>query len=88
MTIETTIPDDDAPLAECPYCDRPFASESLRALHIGERHSDECTSNERDAYDAAYEAESDTLFVYHLKVIAALILVYGAFTVLYTMAWT
>lgn len=88
MTVQTTVPEGDHPEATCPYCDRPFPDESLRALHIGDHHADACTPDERDAYDAAYEAESDTLFVYHLKVIAALILVYGAFTLLYTMAWT
>lgn len=88
MTIDTTVPQNESPTAQCPYCDRPFTSETLRALHIGETHPTECTAAEHDAYDEAYDAESDELFVYHLKVVAALILLYGAFTMLYTIAWT
>lgn len=88
MTIETRLSEDEQPAVRCPYCDRPFPSESLQALHIGEQHALDSTEEERAAYDAAYEAESDELFLYHLKVIAALILLYGAFTLLYTVAWT
>lgn len=68
---ETAVPPGDEPAARCPHCERPFRTERLRDLHVGEFH-DEATDAERDAYEAAREDESDELFLYHLKVIGTL----------------
>jgi hypothetical protein len=57
----------------CPYCDRPFASDRLRAIHLGEVHPGACTDAERAAYERALDEEGDELFRYHVKVIAALV---------------
>lgn len=79
---ETTVEPDETPVATCPYCDRPFRAKRLRVLHVGEAHADEWTAAEREAYEAAVDEEEDELFLYHLKVVAALGTVYAAFIIL------
>lgn len=85
--IETRVPDDDSP-TRCPHCGRPFRTDDRRDLHVGERHPEECTDTEQSAYETAREAESEELFVYHLKVVAAIVLLFFAFTYSYTFVWT
>jgi hypothetical protein len=79
---ETALEPDETPVSTCPYCDRPFRTDRLRVLHVGEAHADEWTAADRAAYEAACEEEDDDLFLYHLKVVAALGSVYAAFVVL------
>jgi len=66
----------------CPYCARTLSTARLLALHVGEVHGDDCTGAERDAYERAREAESNELFRYHVKVIAALVVI--TFGLIYT----
>lgn len=79
----TRVPDDETPAARCPHCDRPFPSEQLHDLHVGQVHSDSCTEAERTAFEAATDEERDDLFVYHLKIIAALVALYAALIIVY-----
>ncbi|MDS0298960.1 hypothetical protein NDI76_09395 [Halogeometricum sp. S1BR25-6] len=79
---ETAVPDGEDPPATCPYCGRPFRTTRLRALHVGEAHAVRRTDAEREAYESAVVAEEDDLFLYHLKVVAALGSVYAAFVIL------
>lgn len=72
---ELRVPDDETPV-RCPECGRPFRTEQLRALHLGDRHD---ADDYRDAYESAREAEREDLFIYHLKVVAALVAVYAFF---------
>jgi hypothetical protein len=81
------VPNDETPATRCPYCGRPFRTESLGALHLGERHSERLSEDERTAYEEAVDAEGDELFVYHLKVTAALVLLFFAFAYAYTFVW-
>lgn len=81
-TPEFEVPDGE-PAVECPYCDRPFASQHLRDLHVGERHSDSCTEAEREAVATATDKELDELFVFHIKVVATLTLLYAALVLVY-----
>lgn len=67
----------------CPYCGRPFPSTHLHALHLGEAHPGDCTAAERDAYEDARDAETDELFVFHLKVIAAIGAMWAVFVLAY-----
>lgn len=84
---ESRVPDDrEDPVAECPYCGRPFESSHARTLHVGEVHRAECTDEERAAYEEADEAEVDDLFVYHLKAVVAIGLTWAAFVILYMVA--
>ncbi len=74
---ETDVPPDETPAAICQYCDRPFRSDRLHWLHIGEVHEAAMTDEDRAAYETALEAERDDLFYYQLKVTVALGLLYS-----------
>jgi hypothetical protein len=80
---ETAVLDDDPPVARCPYCKRPFASERSCALHLGEKHPDEWTADEETAYEEATDDEEHELWMYHVKVIIALAVIYGVIVVIY-----
>lgn len=72
------VPDGETP-AQCPHCGRPFRTERLRNLHVGDAHDDDWTDGEQAAYESAMEAEREDLFIYHLKVVASLVAVYAFF---------
>lgn len=80
-TPETAV--DETPAEQCPYCGRPFPSAHLHALHLGEAHLEDCTEAERDAYEGARDEETDELFVFHLKVIGAIGLMWAVFVLAY-----
>ena len=73
---EIRVPDDETPV-QCPECGRPFRTERLRALHVGDIHGSDCTDEQREAYEEAREAEHEDLFYYHIKIVAALVAVYA-----------
>lgn len=73
-----SVPDGEEPAATCGRCGRPFPTTAHHDLHLGEAHADELTDAERDRVVAAREAETDELFVYHLKVIVTLAGLYAA----------
>lgn len=79
---EVHVPDDERP-SRCPYCGRPFQTERLRALHLGDVHDGDCTDDQQLAYEDAREAEREDLFIFHLKVVAALVAVYAFFFLTY-----
>jgi len=84
MTVKPDwhVTDGESP-ARCPHCDRPFANERRRDIHVGDAHSDACTPAEREAYETATDEETDELFVYHLKVIGLLTALYAGLIILY-----
>jgi hypothetical protein len=88
---EPVTPDDyrvdDEAAERCPYCGRPFATEHLHTLHVGERHADAMTDAEREAYEAADDEESENLFIFHIKVMAIITLVTFVFIYTYTFVW-
>lgn len=69
--------------ARCSYCERPFPSDHLRALHVGHAHPDACTEAELAEYETAENEETDELFLFHLQVIAAIGLLYAGFVLVY-----
>ncbi|MFB6206556.1 MAG: hypothetical protein ABEJ05_08545 [Haloglomus sp.] len=79
---ETVVPPGEEP-AVCPYCERPFRDADVLALHVGERHGDVNSDAEQAAYETAHEAEGDDLFMYHLRVIAALGVLYAVLVLVY-----
>lgn len=79
---DTDVPPGEEPAARCPYCDRPFRTTHLQALHLGEAHEGRLTSNEREAYEAALESERDELFTYQLRVVIALGVTYAIMVIL------
>lgn len=82
MTPETRVPDGETP-ARCPHCDRPFRRERERDLHVGEDHAGDATEAEVAAAEEAAAAETDELFVFHMKVVAAIALIYAGFVIVY-----
>ncbi|PSQ09493.1 hypothetical protein BRC98_05965 [Halobacteriales archaeon QS_7_68_65] len=80
---DTAIPAAETPAARCPYCSRPFRTERACTLHLGDSHRQESTDDERAAYEAAVDDESDDLFVFHLKVVGALSLLYAGYVLAY-----
>lgn len=79
---DVRVPDGETPV-RCPECARPFRTERLRALHVGDAHDAEWSADQREAYEAALEAEREDLFVYHLKAVAGLVAVYAFFFLAY-----
>ena len=77
------VPAGEEPAARCPYCERPFRAERSRDLHVGEAHAGEANDDERERYEAAEEDEDDDLFVFHLKVVAAIVAVIMGYVYLY-----
>jgi hypothetical protein len=69
------VPPGEEPV-RCPRCGRPFRTEQYRDLHLGEHDLDSLTDLEREAYRAAVDAEDDDLFLFHLKIVAALSVLY------------
>lgn len=86
--LDVLVPEDETPAARCPYCERPFRAVDLCALHVGERHFEHCTGAERAAYAEAYDTESDALFIFQLKSVAALVALSLGFTYTYAIVWT
>lgn len=87
-TIDFDVPEDEAPSVHCPYCDRPFRSERYATFHVGLDHPDECTDEEREAYETERDDEEYDLFTFHVKAIVVVLLTYFLFTYFYAMAWT
>jgi hypothetical protein len=77
----TRVPEDDDPVAACPYCDRPFQGEHARDLHVGEAHDP--TPEERDRYEAALDVERDDLWLFHARAVIGLGVTYTATVILY-----
>ena len=77
------VPEGEEPAARCPHCGRPFQRERFRDLHVGEAHADELHDEERERYEEADEAEDDDLFVFHLKIVAAIVAVIMGYVYLY-----
>ena len=84
---ELAVPEDDQPAATCPYCDRPFRTERLYTLHLGEAHPEACSEDEREAYREVYEEESHDLFTFHAKVVVSLLLLYFGVSYTYALVW-
>lgn len=74
--------DHDAPYG-CDHCGREFAREDWLALHRGLDHDDTLTPQEQAAYDAALEAEREELRLFQYKALAALIVLYFGFLLLF-----
>lgn len=83
---EFVVAEDDSPV-RCPHCNRPFRTEHLYDLHLGEVHPQACSEEELNAYEEAYDAESHDLFTFHAKVVVALLLLFFAITYTYAIVW-
>lgn len=77
-------PDDDGPFP-CAYCGRRFAREEWLTLHRGLDHGDAIDAAEREAFEAAYDAEEDDLRFFRLQALAALVALYFGFLIVYAV---
>lgn len=85
-TVETAVPDGESVAATCAYCEQPFPDQQAHDLHVGEVHEEVCTEAERTAHEAASETERDDLFYFHIRVVAALGVLYAALVLVYMVA--
>ncbi|MFB6200847.1 MAG: C2H2-type zinc finger protein [Halorhabdus sp.] len=83
-TDDFDVPDDATPV-RCPECDSPFAREELLALHRGQAHADRLDETARDAFQDAYDDESDRLRLFRLKALLALIVLYFVLLMTYAL---
>jgi hypothetical protein len=91
MSLEsplTHVSEDRSPPARCRHCGRPFPTNRLHAIHLGQAHEDDLSDAEREAFEDAWDSESDELFMYHLKVIASLGALYAVLVLIYMVALT
>ena len=77
------VPEGEEPAARCPHCEQPFRTERFRDLHVGEAHLASASEPEIDRYEEAVEAEDDDLFVFHLKIVGAIVAVIMGYVYLY-----
>jgi len=77
-----TDPDGPHP---CPYCERRFAREEWRALHLGRAHADRLDEGERESVRAAREQEAEALRLFRLQALVALVLLYFGFLIVYAV---
>lgn len=73
----------DAP--RCSYCGEPFPAERLLALHRGLDHYEALDEREREAYEDAYLAENEDLRSFRLRALAALVVLYFGFLMIYAV---
>lgn len=78
------VPPDGAAFA-CPRCGRPFARERHRDLHLGVDHR-ALDDDERAAYAAARDDETDELRRFRIVSLGLLVLLYFGFLVAYAVA--
>jgi len=71
--------------ATCGHCGERFPAERLRDLHRGLEHYDDLGDDAREAYEAAYEAETESLRSFRLRALAALVVLYFGFLMTYAV---
>jgi hypothetical protein len=72
-----------APVHECEYCGRPFATASYLALHRGIEHRRAVTDAEWAAYEDALDEEDDDVRRFRIVALGMLVLVYFGFLFAY-----
>jgi hypothetical protein len=81
---ETAIPEEGDVVARCSYCDRPFLNQRLHDLHLGEMHPETCTADQLETYRDAVERERDDIYLFHIKAVVTLGVLYTASVIGYT----
>lgn len=84
-TADETRDEDRDSDATCDHCGDRFPSAQLRDLHRGLEHYDALDDDGREAFEAAYEAETESLRSFRLRALAALVLLYFGFLLLYAV---
>jgi len=78
------VPDDAEP-ERCPECGRPFVREELVTLHRGQAHGGRLDADEIEAFEDAYEKESERLRLFRLKALIALVILYFGLLMTYAL---
>jgi hypothetical protein len=86
--VPSDVPADERPAATCQYCGRPFRRERRYWIHLGESHPEAINEAERNAHEQAVNEEGDDLFIYHLKVIAWLVILLFFYIYTYALVWS
>ncbi|WP_336002524.1 C2H2-type zinc finger protein [Halorientalis halophila] len=81
---EYEVPPGDEPVV-CTHCGAPFADADLLALHRGIEHAAALDEAEREAFDDAYEAESEALRLFRLQALGALVMLYFGLLMAYAV---
>jgi hypothetical protein len=81
-SVDWDVPAEADPV-RCPRCGRPFRREQYRDLHLAEHGTESLSELERTAYEAARDAEDDDLFLFHLKIVGALAILYAVLVLAY-----
>lgn len=83
----TALPDppDERDGAPCPHCERTLVDQRTLDLHRGFDHPEALTDAEREAFERAYEAESEELRRFQLLSLGLLVLLYFGFLFLYAV---
>lgn len=79
-----SVPADADPVT-CEYCGAPFTDDDSLALHWGVEHDASLTDAEREAFEAAYDDESEDLRLFRLKSIAVLVALYFVLLMAYSV---
>lgn len=80
--LDWEVPPGEEPV-RCPRCGRPFRREQYRDLHLADHDLESLSDLERSAYEAARAAEDDDLFLFHLKIVGALAILYAVLVLAY-----
>ncbi|WP_254538817.1 DNA-binding protein [Halomarina litorea] len=80
---ELEVPQGETPAARCEICDVPFPTTEQLALHQGLAHEAELSEHEKAQSIRAYEEEQESLGMFRLKALFALVLLYFGFLLIY-----
>jgi len=70
---------------DCPYCDRPFAREEWRDLHLGLEHPERLDEEEVAAFRSAYDEEAASIRRFRLRALGALVAIYFGLLMVYAL---
>ena len=80
---ELEVPNNEDPTARCEICDVPFPTTEQLALHQGLAHETELSDHGKALFMRAYEDEQQSLGIFRLKALFALVLLYFGFLLIY-----
>jgi hypothetical protein len=82
---DVRLSDSHESVQQCPYCERPFSSTRTHDLHLGEKHAERLGETEHIQYEEASEEEEEELFIYHIKMVVLIGILWAGVVVLYMM---
>lgn len=83
--LDYQVPAEATPVERCEHCGRPFKTDRAVSLHRGEVHAS-LPADQQAAYEQAREAERDELFLFHIRTVVALGVLYAITVLLFMVA--